>query len=737
MTGRRSTVLVVDDDDGGRYLKTHLLLKAGYAVSEAASGQAALDHCNNTAPEMVLLDTRLPDVHGFDICHEIKAAHPDIIVLQTSAAITSAQERALALDGGADAFLIEPIEPEELLAIVRALLRMRGAEQALRRLNDTLEELVVERTQELRDTYQRLETEIAGRRQAEEALWHTQKLEAVGQLTGGIAHDFNNLLMVIVGSIEMIRKTLQEQRVAPPGKLLRLLRTAETATDRGTELTQQLLAFARRGALRSEISRGGRDHPGAGAAARARTWGERRATFDGAARPMGMPDRPGAGSNSAILNLAVNARDAMPAGGELNVTVGNATIAPGAAGNPPGVPPGSYISIRVADTGRGMEADIAAHVFEPFFTTKDVGKGTGLGLSQVYGFVRQSDGHIVLDTKPGAGTAFTLYLPRCEQADPAASITDEFLLAPSRQAPRRCLSSRSTRGAGTRCRGDQRPGIPRDHGWERTCRAGDPAPRAACRPAVQRHRAARRHGRVRAGAQGAPDPGRVEGADEHRGTPTHGPSAPAAAQCVGAAKAIPAGGTGRSGALRAGPAMSVTTADALIVESPARLAVGLEAFVGRPAAVAVLLVISVFIFVAVFAPLITPGTDPIATSWLAIRKAPSWAHWMGTDELGRDVLSRVIFGARASMLAGVVSVLIAGALGVPAGLLAGFSRGRDRCDAQPAGGCHAGLPVPDIGDRSGGVPGSGPDQRDDRDRGQHGPAFHARGAGVDHGCGES
>ncbi len=118
--------------------------------------------------------------------------------------------------------------------------------------------------------------------------------------------------------------------------------------------------------------------------------------------------------------------------------------------------------------------------------------------------------------------------------------------------------------------------------------------------------------------------------------------------------------------------MSVTTAGALIVESPARLAV--RGFIGRPAAVVGLLVVSVFIFVAVFAPLITPY-DPIATSWLAIRKAPSWAHWMGTDELGRDVLSRVIFGARASMLAGVVSVLIAGALGVPAGLLAGFSGG--------------------------------------------------------------
>jgi len=118
--------------------------------------------------------------------------------------------------------------------------------------------------------------------------------------------------------------------------------------------------------------------------------------------------------------------------------------------------------------------------------------------------------------------------------------------------------------------------------------------------------------------------------------------------------------------------MSVTTAGVAPVQSPARLAV--QGFVGRPAAVAGLVVIVLFVAVAIFAPLIAPY-DPIATSWLAIRQPPSWAHWMGTDELGRDVLSRVIFGARASLLAGVVSVLIAGGIGVPAGLLAGFAGG--------------------------------------------------------------
>ena len=407
-------ILVVDDDDGGRYLKAHILRKSGYAVTEAATGRAAIEQCEAARPELVLLDMRLPDTSGVEVCRQIRTAYPATAVLQTSAAITSPHDRALALQGGADAFLIEPIEPEELLATVKALLRMRSAEHALRRMNETLENLIADRTTELTEINRQLETEIAERRKAEEVLWHTQKMEAIGELTGGIAHDFNNLLGVVVLSMEMIRAAVENDAEIPRPKILRLLTTSEAATDRATKLTRQLLAFARRETMQPAVVTLDEVIVGCEPFLR-RALGE--------AITLKLSFEPGlwhswidaAQFESTMLNLAVNARDAMPSGGQLEISTSNAEIDATQARRTDGLVPGEFVLIWVADTGTGMAPDVAAHAFEPFFTTKDVGKGTGLGLSQVYGFIRQSGGHIFIDTQLGRGTTFHLYLPRCEQ----------------------------------------------------------------------------------------------------------------------------------------------------------------------------------------------------------------------------------------------------------------------------------------------------------------------------------
>ncbi|HET6235819.1 MAG TPA: response regulator [Acetobacteraceae bacterium] len=429
MSGAATRILVVDDDAGGRYLKAHILRKYGYDVAEAATGRAAIGQCEASLPDLALVDMRLPDIHGVEVCKHLKAAFTGIAILQTSAAITSAHDRALALEGGADGFLVEPIEPEELLATVKSLIRMRGAEQALRQANETLENLVVARTRELTETNRRLEVEIAERRKAEDVLWHAQKLEAVGELTGGIAHDFNNLLAVIVLSMEMIRAAFEQDKVPARNKVLRLLTASEAAAERATTLTRQLLAFARRSTLKLGVVTLDEVIVGCEPFLR-RALGET-ISFGVQSEQNLWPCRIDAAQfESVMLNLAVNARDAMPSGGELRIATSNVTIDAKEALHLGELAAGSYVLIKVADTGTGMDADVAARAFEPFFTTKDVGKGTGLGLSQVYGFIKQSGGHIRIDTKLGRGTTFSLYVPRCDPVEAAAPVQNATAEAP-------------------------------------------------------------------------------------------------------------------------------------------------------------------------------------------------------------------------------------------------------------------------------------------------------------------
>ena len=413
MNPESTRLLVVDDDDAGRYVKLHVLRRCGYAVSEAAGGAAALLACESEPPDLVILDTMLPDLGGAEVCHDIKTRWPHVVVLQTSAA-RSPGNRVLALEGGADGFLVEPIEPEELVASVKALLRMRRAEQSVRQLNAHLRELIEERTHELADTRRNLEIESANRQKAEEVVRHAQKLDAIGQLTGGIAHDFNNLLAVILASLGMVRAAVDGRRNYPPAKIKLLIDAAESAADRGTKVIQQLLAFARRGTLANVVVVVDEVLAGCDAFLRRAVGEAVTLRVINAENPWSTRLDP-VQLEAALLNLAVNARDAMPDGGVMTIETANVDIQAGAEPISD-MPPGQYVRLRLTDTGTGMDPEIAKRAFEPFFTTKAVGHGTGLGLSQVYGFVTQTGGHVAVETRPGEGASFIIHLPRCEPA---------------------------------------------------------------------------------------------------------------------------------------------------------------------------------------------------------------------------------------------------------------------------------------------------------------------------------
>ncbi len=241
----------------------------------------------------------------------------------------------------------------------------------------------------------------------EEALLQSQKMEAVGQLTGGIAHDFNNLLTGIVGSLDLLQTRLNQGRT---DNVARYIDAAMTSANRAAALTHRLLAFARRQPLIPKSVDANQLVVSLEDLLR-RTIGETIDLAIAAADDLWFTLCDPNQLESALLNLAINARDAMPDGGKLTMTTSNARIE-GVTADSPALSPGDYVCISVTDTGTGMSAEAAARAFDPFFTTKPIGQGTGLGLSMIYGFARQSDGHVTIDSKLGRGTSVRLYLPR-------------------------------------------------------------------------------------------------------------------------------------------------------------------------------------------------------------------------------------------------------------------------------------------------------------------------------------
>jgi signal transduction histidine kinase/ActR/RegA family two-component response regulator len=293
----------------------------------------------------------------------------------------------------------------------------RQAEEKLRQLNATLEDRVIERTNELTNANQLLKQEITERERAQAELMHAQKIEAIGQLTSGIAHDFNNLLTAILGSLTIARRRAQDEKTA------KALDTALRAGRRGAKLVRDLLAFSRRQRLDlqsiqvNEVLAGTEEllERTLGSMVRVEMSQEK-------ALWRAMTD-PGQ-LELAVLNLAINARDAMPLGGRLVIETRNISAA--AVDKSLDLAPGDYVLVAVADTGIGMSPEVLARACEPFFTTKEPGKGSGLGLAQVYGVARQSGGCMRLRSAVGKGTRVELYLPRSfEQAETAEDAADQ------------------------------------------------------------------------------------------------------------------------------------------------------------------------------------------------------------------------------------------------------------------------------------------------------------------------
>ncbi len=274
----------------------------------------------------------------------------------------------------------------------REIRHRRRAEDQLRQLNEGLEV--------------RVASEIAERRQAERALQQAQKMESIGQLTGGVAHDFNNLLQVVAGNLQLLAKD-----VAGNERAERRVGNALAGVSRGAKLASQLLAFGRRQALEPRVINVGRFVAGMDDLLR-RSIGEavevEVITAGGLWNTYADPTQV----ENALLNLAINARDAMEGSGKLTIEVGNAALDQDYARTHAEVEAGQYVMLAVTDTGSGMSPEILDKVFEPFFSTKPEGKGTGLGLSMVYGFVKQSGGHVKIYSEVGQGTTVKVYLPR-------------------------------------------------------------------------------------------------------------------------------------------------------------------------------------------------------------------------------------------------------------------------------------------------------------------------------------
>lgn len=519
--------LIVDDIDDNLYFLRVLLTASGYEVEAAHNGAEALALASKTKPDIIITDLLMPVMDGFTLCQTCRTSPElaDIPIIVYTATYTDPEDEDLALNQGADLFLIKPMEPVLLINTINDLMRRHTAglqsrrpllepEEGLTRqynsvlvhkLEDKLEELgtsqrrlkailegmsqglitvsstgvigavnkhleemfgydrseligqqlemlVPEPLREKHELHRRnynsqpsvramrlvlnlagrrkdgsefpievglsyvedgdgietiaLVSDITERKRLEEQLHQAQRLEAIGRLSGGIAHDFNNLLTVIIGQSSALLEDSLSEAVLRAG-----LESINHAAERAAMLTTQLLAFSRRQVLQPKVMSLNTEVANLDRMLR-RIIGEDIRIATSMAPDLWMIKADPGQIGQVIMNLTLNARDAMQEGGVLTVETKNVELDESAALENGGVAPGSYVMLAVTDTGSGIEQETMARMFDPFFTTKEQGKGTGLGLSTVHGIVMQSGGHICVDTERGRGSTFRIYLPR-------------------------------------------------------------------------------------------------------------------------------------------------------------------------------------------------------------------------------------------------------------------------------------------------------------------------------------
>jgi signal transduction histidine kinase len=385
----------------------------GFQIESAHSGEEGLALVQAAQAQgrpfaLAFVDVRMaPGWNGIETTVRICQDDPDIQIVICTAYSDYSWDEMIEKLGQSDRLVIlkKPFDTVEVLQLAHALTGKWELGQKARARMDQLEAMVAARTGELQAVNEQLKIEMAERARTEEALRQAQKMEAIGQLAGGIAHDFNNLLTVIRGYVQCL--TLEMNQSADVAEALHEI---DVAAARAAKLTSQMLMFSRKKRMQPLALNLNELVAHLGTMLR-RVLGENIEMEIQTAGLLLTVHADPVMIEMAILNLAVNARDAMPEGGRLLISVGEIAINAEDCRRNASARPGQFACISVADNGTGIPPDVLPHLFEPFFTTKEIGKGTGLGLASVYGIVKQHAGWIEVESAPGQGATFKIFLP--------------------------------------------------------------------------------------------------------------------------------------------------------------------------------------------------------------------------------------------------------------------------------------------------------------------------------------